>query len=203
MTPFEDQRLLQPHLLPAERLLWTGRPGRGVSLRWADLFLIPFSLVWGGFAIFWNVMVWTKGAPLFFAAVGLPFLAMGLYLIAGRFLHEALLRSGLLYAVTDRRVIVLRTRFGHGFRSAEIGRLPALELEEHRGGRGTLRFEARPAPRIVDPGGLGHWVPAVGKRLVFDRIERARFVYDLVGREAGRRRTELLADPPAPRGFVV
>jgi hypothetical protein len=203
MVPIDDQRLLQPSLLPGERPLWTGRPQLGIRLRWADLYLIPFSLLWGGFAIFWNVLVWTTGAPVFFTLFGLPFLVAGLYLIAGRFLHDALLRSSLLYAVTNRRVIVLRTRFRRRLRSAELGYLPTLEFDEHPGGRGTLRFTVDPVPPVfARSGGWGTWAPASGKGLVFDRIEQPRPVYDLIRRETDRRRFELLGDSPAPPAFV-
>ncbi|MET1113257.1 MAG: hypothetical protein ABWX67_17195 [Allosphingosinicella sp.] len=203
MVPIDDQRQLQPSLLPGERPLWTGRPPRGLRLRWADLYLIPFSLLWGGFAIFWNVMVWTTGAPFFFALFGLPFLIAGLYLIAGRFLHDAWLRSSLLYAVTDRRVIVLRSRFGRGLSSADLGYLPALEFDEHPGGRGTLRFNTEPPPPFfARSAGWSLWAPSIGKSLIFDRIERPRLVYDLIRRETERRRFELTGMPSTSRAFI-
>jgi hypothetical protein len=42
------------HLMRGERVLWEGRPATGLLLRPIELFLIPFGLFWGGFAVAWN-----------------------------------------------------------------------------------------------------------------------------------------------------
>jgi hypothetical protein len=85
MSAISDSSV-QRELNSGERLLWQGRPRRGVRLRSSDAFLIPFSLLWGGFAIFWESMALftvPKNAgqvgwafPLF----GVPFVVIGLYI---------------------------------------------------------------------------------------------------------------------------
>ena len=151
MGAYQSVNPLQPYLLTGERILWTGQPKQGLALTGKDAFLIPFSLMWGGFAIVWNAMVWlapfdtsTGGGPgWLFKLWGLPFLIIGLYLIAGRFFHDAHIRKKLFYAVTDQRILVLR---GSKLTSLDIHRLPRLELSEHRDGSGNLAFEASNLP---------------------------------------------------------
>ena len=179
---------LQPHLLPHERILWSGQPQQGLTLSGTDALLIPFSLMWGGFAIFWNAMVWfgpfggvdDGGADWFFKLWGLPFLVIGLYLIAGRFVHDAWLRRRIFYAVTDQRVIVLR---GGSVSSLDIRRLPRLDLAQHRDGTGTLAFEPGTSGWMA-ANGLNWWLPALASPTRFFRIQDPRRVYELIHRNA-------------------
>jgi hypothetical protein len=189
MSAFPPVQPFQPYLLTGERIRWSGQPKQGIALSGADTFLIPFSLMWGGFAIFWNAMVWLaplgsasdEGSAWFMRLWGLPFLVIGLYLIGGRFLHDAQIRRKLYYAVTDERILVLR---GSKFTSLDISRLPRLELSEHRDGTGTLAFEAGSSIPWGGMRGLNWWLPAVGSATQFFLIRDPRKVYELVRDQA-------------------
>ncbi len=71
--------------LRGEPVLWAGRPDAGVLFGRGDLLLVPLTVLWGGFAVFWNVMVWRGHAPVFFRLWGIPFLLVGLYVTLGDF----------------------------------------------------------------------------------------------------------------------
>ncbi len=64
---------LSGRVLPGERILWSGRPAQKFLFTGRDALLIPFSLVWGGFAVFWETKVLTQPnvTPLF-ALWGVP-----------------------------------------------------------------------------------------------------------------------------------
>src|SRR5262245_50991688 len=143
MDAFQSFQLFQPYLVPGERIVWSGQPKQGISFSRSDILAIPFSLLWGGFAIFWNFEVWTfprTGVALdwLFPLWGLPFLAVGLYLIVGRFFYDAWVRKHSYYAVTNERVLILRTSPTSRLTSREIPALPMFELTEHRDGTGTI-----------------------------------------------------------------
>jgi hypothetical protein len=83
-------------LAPGEEILWQGRPR--ASIRWTGL-LTPLTfmgVIFTGFSTFWiamaAVMTAGSGAPFpfnVFPLFGLPFLAVGLWMLGGRLLFDA------------------------------------------------------------------------------------------------------------------
>lgn len=126
-----------------ERLLWSGQPTQGVRLTPADGCLIPFSLLWCGFAIFWTTMtiVLGRGKVWFMTLLGIPFVLVGLYLVFGRFFADAASRRRTYYGVTDRRLILVRESFGGTVKSKRLATLSDTERQEKADGSGTLVFE--------------------------------------------------------------
>src|ERR1700733_4661734 len=112
-------------LLVGEKVLWRGRPQQGLMLTGRDSLLIPFSLVWGGFAVFWESNVLRMpNAPVFMPLFGAMFVLIGLFLIIGRFFVDAWIRTGVFYALTDRRILILRSRPSVSFQAVSLDRLP-------------------------------------------------------------------------------
>jgi hypothetical protein len=171
-------RAFAGRLLPRERVIWSGKPARGLRFSARDWLMIPFSLLWGGFAVFWEVSVFQTRAPGVFRLWGVPFVAVGLYLIAGRFVVDAWLRGRTHYAVTDRRVLILR---GGPFGSlVALGRdrLAEMRLSEGADGRGTIRFGQQ--AWLWGRGGFAAWTPSLDPTPQFIAIEGARGVFDRI-----------------------
>jgi hypothetical protein len=145
--------VLQPSLSPNETLLWCGQPRQGIFLRASDAFLIPFSLLWGGFAIVWEVMAITmlfssassaSSAPLGFRLIfplfGISFVLVGLYFMFGRFWFDRILRERTYYGVTNERILIKSGVFSATLKSLNLRSLADISLSEKADGSGSITF---------------------------------------------------------------
>jgi hypothetical protein len=160
-----------------ELVLWSGAPRQGLMLRASDLLMIPFSLMWGGFAVFWEYSVFTSDAPLLFRLWGIPFVLVGLYMVAGRFVVEAWQRAYTDYAVTDDRIIIRSGIFRRQMKSLNLRAMGEFSLTENGKGEGTIVFGVSPAGNMFS--GLASW-PGVEELPRFDTIPDARKVYEII-----------------------
>lgn len=170
---------IQRQLDPGERVLWTGQPKQGVLLRGSDAFLIPFSLLWAGFAFFWEWSAIQTGAPLAFLLWGVPFVAMGIYMVIGRFFVESWQRSKTHYAVTNERILIVDGIRRETVRTSRLGDLADISLSIHSDGAGTITFGSSSMPEMLRS--LSSW-PGVRERmgLHFDLVPDAKVVFDLI-----------------------
>jgi hypothetical protein len=128
---------VQPELMSGESVYWAGVPNRGVIFHSDDWYVVPFSLLWGGFAIFWEAGVlgyWGNGvrgdgAPLFMKIWGIPFIVMGQYFIWGRFLYDGWLKRRTYYAVTNRRVLIVQEGWKRKTSSMYLEAIPSIDRE--------------------------------------------------------------------------
>ena len=134
------EKVVQTHLESGEELLWAGRPTQGIKFRSIDIFMIPFSILWGGFAIFWEASAISSGAPFFFALFGVPFVVVGLYIVFGRFYVEAKQRENTVYGLSNERVIIYSGLFSKKLKSLNIRTLTDVTLSESANGCGSISF---------------------------------------------------------------
>ena len=137
---FQASQKLQSELSSGETILWSGRPRQGVLFRTSDTFLIPFSLLWGGFAIFWVLGAYASGAPFFFVLFGVPFVLMGIYMIIGRFYVDSIMRKNTVYGVTNDRVVILTELFSKKTKSLNLATISDITFTSKSDGTGSICF---------------------------------------------------------------
>lgn len=172
---------IKRELATNEQTQWWGRPRQGVTLRGSDAIAIPFSILWCGFAIFWEYSVLQSGkAPVFFALWGIPFVCVGLYMMFGRFIVDARQRSKTFYAVTNERVLIVSGLFARQVKSLNIHTLTEVSLSEGSNGEGAISFGPQPPFGAMFGGMQG--MPGSGKSTgpKFDLIHEAKQVYEII-----------------------
>ncbi|MBA1145326.1 PH domain-containing protein [Mesorhizobium neociceri] len=188
-----DVGIFQKRLLPRERILWSGFPAQGILFASSDMFLIPFSLLWCGFAIFWTYTAASQGAPVFFYAWGGMFVCIGLFFVFGRFAVDAWVRRRIAYAVTDKRILIMRTAPSSNFISIDLERLPDIQMTGGEAKRGNLRFG--PAASFFGNSRTGSWSPAFDPVPQFLGIEGPSKVFDLIMKASNALRSEQRLSP--------
>jgi hypothetical protein len=174
---------VEGELTSGERLLWKGRPRTGIRLRPADAYLIPFSLVWGGFAIFWEFTALDKvpknnPAGWAFPLFGIPFVLLGLHFIFGRFFVDAKIRANTEYALTDRRAIIVSGLSSRSVKSINLQSVPEVGLTEAADGSGTITFgPAQPFGMAMQRNPLYF---GTSSQPAFEMIDNVRNVYELM-----------------------
>ncbi len=165
-----------------EKELWSGVPAQGLLLRQNDMFMIPFSLVWCGFAVFWEAGVISHPTPPFFKVIGGLFVCVGLYIVFGRFFADAWRRSGTTYAVTSDRVVINTGGLMPSQKSLNLRTLSDVTMQERGDGSGTITFGPTYYRNAMWSG--GGW-PGVPQTPCFDRIPDVAHVYSII-RDAQR-----------------
>lgn len=182
---YDAQMIMQKELDSSERLLWSGTPKQGLTFKGSDAFMIPFSLLWGGFAIFWEYMALTMapkaqnapdGFALLFPLFGIPFVVIGLYMIFGRFVYDSMKRKKTFYGLTDQRAIIVSGVFRKNVKSLNLKTMSDVSLSEKANGHGSIVFGQENQMMSMFMGG---GFPGMGSSTTpkFELIENARQVY--------------------------
>ncbi|MTW10198.1 PH domain-containing protein [Pseudoduganella eburnea] len=160
-----------------ERVLWQGVPRQGLMLRGADVLMIPFSLLWGGFSLFLEYSVMRSDAPMVLRLWSIPFVLMGAYMVGGRFVIEAWQRARTEYVVTNERIIIRSGILRRRAQSLELRALGDFALTENNKGEGTISFGVSAAGTRFT--GLAAW-PGDNTIPRFDTIADAGKVYEII-----------------------
>ena len=146
MDRYQMEQTINGQLDPGEGLLWSGSPGAGrmaLSALPAAVFGIPFT----GFAMFWMGMAYSMtskqgGAVTLFPLFGIPFLLIGLGMLTAP-LWAWLMAGRTLYAVTNKRAIIISGVLATAVQSYPHSEINDLTRVERPGGAGDLIFATR------------------------------------------------------------
>lgn len=176
---YESTRKIQGQLSSGESLIWSGRPKQGVILRGSDIFLIPFSILWAAFAVFWEYTAYTAGAPVFFLVFGGAFVLMGIYFVFGRFIIDSLIRRRTYYGLTGNRVLIVTEFPSVKTKSLILSTLSDVTYTSNSDHSGSITFGPQ-HPMASIFGGM-QW-PGTGayQGPQFDMIENVKSVYDIL-----------------------
>jgi len=178
---------LQPELLSGESIYWAGMPNPGRIFHSDDWVLIPFSLLWGGFAIFWEASALgylnfgskssAHSAPFFFVLWGIPFILYGQYMIWGRFIVDRWLKRRTFYAVTNRRVLLFQEGWKPKRRLIFLESMPEILRE------GTTIGTLWLGPKLATFGSRGSRLRGISRFYVGDSVPVLADIADAEGVE--------------------
>lgn len=107
-----DKTQIINRFLKDEKILWQGAPENVPYLNKSDIWLIPFTLLFGGafivYAIISAIMMFA-GKSIMFSLAGITLLLMGAYILFFRIWYRKKRVSRQLYFVTDKRVFAFDT----------------------------------------------------------------------------------------------
>lgn len=133
----ENYEFCRKLLLSDEYVLWEGRPEKGNAFSGRDMALLPFSLIWLAFSLFWEFTVISSGAPIMFGLFGAPFVLIGIYMLFGKSLSGPRLRKKTFYVITNKRIIIKR---GDRIEIYEKEDIPPMNIKMHKNGNATIYF---------------------------------------------------------------
>jgi len=139
-TPDDPRGLIESNLGSGERILWQGQPDVWAFSMRGAWYLIPFSILWAGFAIFWEIGVLNEGAGPLFALWGIPFVLIGIYMVFGRIPLARWEARRTLFSVTSKRVIIVSGGLRSRWMEVALRDLPPAELDDGGSGLGTITF---------------------------------------------------------------
>ncbi len=198
----EIEARIQPELSPGEKLLWSGKPRRGFIFHPASLLLVIMILfvlaLVGGFILVNNTLHFVKiiehltsgaSARVFFTyVISGFFIVLGLVALWG-FVFYPLERRKTIYALTDRRAIIVSGLFKHKAKSFDTKMMNFTALTRPVKGKATVIFGQ------VDPDHYGVADP-MRKRAVINTWKRFGYRFELF--EVGERHDTLGGIPKRP-----
>ena len=139
IVPDDAATAIAPHLLPGERLLWSGRPKQGFAIRASDLLFIPFTSIWL-VGIIWGLITLLRQEGIPSLRFTVPFVLFGILFLVSRYWFDAKLRGRTFYGLSERRAIIVTYWPRQEINSVYLKELRELRFTHRSDQTGTLEF---------------------------------------------------------------
>lgn len=136
----------QKYMTPGEYVLWRGHPEKGNTFTAASAIRALFSLGVLAFCLVWEITAFRQGNSVIMMVFGLPFIAVGLFMLWSSTLRGPYLRNKTFYVITNKKLML---KEGKNIRFCDGHRLPPMQVKEHRNGNATLSFSYDLFPSTV------------------------------------------------------
>ena len=164
-----------------EQLLWSGKPKTGLLFKQSDFFQAPFAAIWLYIVVTGFIVRQEGDLGSAIDPISILFVCVGLYLLIGRFIYEAIQRYYSYYALTNQRIMVNSGITSSELRSTWLNSIVGIKINERRSGEGSLTFETvgnlanNSVANLFSRKSTDQDGP-----LSFEKIAEVRQVYDLV-----------------------
>lgn len=115
-----------------------------------DVYWIPMGLILVGLGLGPAIEILRHGFEFTFGLAFIFFFLWGLYVLIGRFILKPLPRRRTYYAVTTKRLLVLRTFPRESLGATYLDSILTVTKEGDRRGRGTITFGSNPMGRASE-----------------------------------------------------
>ena len=127
---------IKGHLVEGETVLWHGQPDINYYFRKEDIYIMPF----GGF---WMIMLMI---PLFsfdrfnatMMTYYLPFIAIGVYMVLGRFILGKILKPKTFYTITNKRILFFQKSSKVNQIFIALEDISSIELQKNKNDTGSI-----------------------------------------------------------------
>ena len=124
----------------AAEIQWSGRPSMGIRFERSDWLNIPVGVFWLSSVVFWEHAAIGSDAPILFRLVGVPFVALGLFIAVGRFFWDAYVREHTWYGLTADSAIIVRDGLGGKVTNIYLPSVQSIAFSPEADGTGTIDF---------------------------------------------------------------
>jgi hypothetical protein len=106
------------------------------------------------------------------------FLAIGLYILFGRYFIDMRRRASTYYAITDERAIILSGTFRRKIKSPNLRTVSDITVSQRRDGTGTISFGG--SDHLWFMSGFDFWATGLYGANSFERIPNVKEVYEQI-----------------------